>query len=252
MRKFTFGFFVAAMLVSLTSAARQDEVTLVLVPRDGAATRVGMDVANRYPTLLVSYKVAGGTVSLHGWSGTEWVNISPRDFQTGNFFRTGPDSALLIENEGAPIPEALIPSESWCEAVYKITTTQTRPLLHLVGQYYDFKYKDWEWFAENYKTTIDAINPERLNVAWYHRQLGDHLKKSAAAGDDLQYWVAIRHPRPMVPAVEEPATMLETNVIEEVEQPEMELPEDPATFNPLTNEAPAAVVLGAGEAETAK
>ena len=133
---------------------------------------MGKDIANRFPSLLVSYKLgANGTVSLHGWTGSEWVNISVADFQKGAFFRTGPDSSLIIEKAGAPVTGALTPPEEWCSAVYKITTTDVRPMLHLAGQYYDFKYKDWQWFAESHDLTVDAINPEGLNVAWYHKRL---------------------------------------------------------------------------------
>jgi len=251
---------VVALLVTVAAAAfasRKDEVTLVLVPREDAVVRVGMDIANRYPTLLMSYKAApNGKVSLHGWTGKEWVNVGIDDFQSGSFFRTGPDSALIVEKAGEPLPEGLVPPESWCDSVYMITTTELRPLLHLVGQYYDFKYKQWEWFSENYKLPISDINPEGLNIAWYHKRLGDHFKSVGNVGaNDLSYWVAIRHPQP---PKEEPVA--EEAVVEEVQeeaeappeeaQPEMETPEDP-DVDPFATDAPEAVVLGAGTAEEA-
>ncbi|MEA2069193.1 MAG: hypothetical protein U9P12_08335 [Verrucomicrobiota bacterium] len=114
------------------------------------------------------------------------------------------------------------------------------------GQYYDLKYKDWKWFSENYKLSMEAINPEGLNVAWYNKRLDDHLKHAGAmGGDDLQYWVALRHPEEPVPPGE---PVEEEPPVETEEHPEMETPEDPEV-NPLTNAAPAAVVLGAGSAE---
>lgn len=247
MKKLIFALVAGGMMVSIVSASRKDEVTLVMIPRDDSVRRVGLDIANRYPTLLVSYKIQPNGVSLHGWNGKEWVNISLDDFQGGDFFRTGPDSALVIEEEGVPVPETLIPPAGWCDAAYRITTTEKRPLLHLVGQYYDFKHKDWQWFSENYKMSMEAINPEGLNVSWYHKRFGDNLKKGPVAADDLQYWVAIRHPEPVM--AEEEAVS-ETNAVESAGQPEMELPDDPGV-NPLTNAAPAAVVLGAGDAEEA-
>ncbi|MDF7823508.1 hypothetical protein P4B35_05745 [Pontiellaceae bacterium B12227] len=237
-----FSILIILVAALAASAARKSEVTLVMVPREDSTVRLGLDLANRYPTLLISYEVKPNKpVSLHGWSGKEWVNISLDDFHAGNFFRTGPDSALLIEEEGTAVPETLIPPVGWCDAAYKITTTQTRPLLHLVGQYYDFKYKEWQWFSENYKLSMDAINPEGLNVAWYHKRFGDNLKKSPVAADDLQYWVAIRHPVVLEELPE---------AVEEETQPEMELPGDPEV-NPLTNAVPEAVVLSAGDAEEA-
>ncbi|MDF7799937.1 hypothetical protein P4C99_10710 [Pontiellaceae bacterium B1224] len=249
MKKLIIGLVAGVMLASMATASRKDEVTLVMMPREDGVLRVGLDIANRYPTLLVSYKVLPNGVSLHGWNGQEWVNISLNDFHEGNFFRTGPDSALVVEQEGMTIPEIMIPPIGWCDAAYKITTTDTRPLLHLVGQYYDFKYKDWKWFSDNYKMSMEAINPEGLNVSWYHKRFGDHLKKGPVAADDLQYWVAIRHPEPVMVEMEV-EVVAETNTVESAVQPEMELPEDPMV-NPFTNDAPAAVVLGAGTAEEA-
>lgn len=247
MKKLIFGLVAGVMMASLASASRKDEITLVMIPREDRALRVGLDIASRYPTLLVSYQVTSKGVSLHGWDGKEWVNITLDDFRGGNFFRTGPDSALVVEKEGVAVPGIMIPPAGWCEAAYKITTTETRPLLHLVGQYYDFKYKDWKWFSENYKMSMDAINPEGLNVSWYHKRLGDNLKKGPVAADDLQYWAAIRHPKPLIAEAEEVA---EPNSVDSAEQPVMEMPNDP-DVNPLTTDAPEAVVLGAGDAEEA-
>lgn len=247
MKKIIFGLVAAFMMASIVSASRKDEITLVMVPHSDHVLRVGYDISSRYPTLLVRYKILPNGVSLNGWNGKEWVHISLKDFHDGNFFRTGPDSALVIEEEGFSVPEEIIPPADWCDAAYKITTSQMRPLLHLVGQYYDFKYKDWQWFSENYKMSMEAINPEGLNVSWYHKRFGDHLKKSPVAADDLQYWVAIRHPEPVRVDAE---IIVETNALESAEQPEMEIPNDPSV-NPLTNAAPAAVVLGAGDAQEA-
>jgi hypothetical protein len=239
--------WVGILFISASAfASRTDEVTLVMVPRNDDAVRVGMDIANRYPTLLISYKLLpNNSASLHGWNGKEWVNISLKDFHEGNFFRTGPDSALIVEEEGLPVPELVIPPAGWCTSAYKITTDEVRPMLHLFGQYYNFSYKDWKWFSENYRMSMEAINPENLNVAWYHKSLGENLKSGPVAADDLQYWVAIRYP---VTFTEE--VVVETEVVVE-EEPAMELPEDPVV-NPFENSAPEAVVLGAGDAQEAE
>lgn len=232
------------ILAGSAFASRKDEITLVLVPREDSVIRVGLDIFQRYPTLLVSYEVQpNGAVSFHGWTGKEWVNITPEAFQAGDFFRTGPDSALIVD-EGSQLPAAYIPAESWCTSVYKITTTEVRPLLHLTGQFYDFKYKDWKWFSENYKMSMDAINPEGLNVAWYHKQLGDNLKKGPVAADDLQFWIAVRHP---VPPLDE-VVPVETNQVEMVEESSTNMQET-VVSNPLTNSVPEAVVLGPDDAE---
>jgi hypothetical protein len=248
-KKFKSVILVSLVLGSLVStyASRMDEVTLVMVPREDSVIRVGMDIANRYPTLLISYQVGGGgVVSLHGWTGTEWVNVTPEAFKEGAFFNTAPTDAVLVEKDGQPIPEMLVPSEAWCFSVHKISTIDTRPLLHLIGRHYNFKYSDWKWFASNYKLSIEDINPEELNIAWYNKPLGEHLRrKSAAVGaSDLEYWSIVRQPMDAVEAMAD-----EMLISEEIEQTsDMESLESLEGEDPLTNSIPSAVILGAGDA----
>lgn len=248
MKKFKSVLLVILVLGSLVStyASRMNEVTLVMVPRVDSAVRVGMDIANRYPTLLISYQVGGGgTVSLHGWTGTEWVNVTPEAFKEGAFFHNAPTDAILVEKDGKPIPGMLIPSDAWCFSVHKISTIDTRPLLHLIGQHYNFSYSDWKWFASNYKLSIEDINPEGLNIAWYNKPLGEHLrKKSTVVGtSDLEYWSIVRQPMGIVEPMVVPASA-ETEQDSDTKPSESLEGEDP-----LTNSIPSAVILGAGDAD---
>ncbi len=224
--------------LALSAQARKKEITLVLVPREDATKRLGLDIANRYPTLLVGYRVApNGTLSLHGWTGTKWVNIALDDYVAGNFFKKGPNSALIVEKDGVPVPENLVPPVDWCMDVSKITTTRLRPLIHLTGQYFDFSHKDWKWFAKRYGMEIDAINPEGLNTAWYHKRLNEHLKSGKPVGsDDLQYWVSIRQ-----------TVIAEPSVAGEGAPEAAEPGAGQAVDDPFTNAVPPAVVMGAGD-----
>ncbi len=227
-----------ACLAFSARASRKDEVTLIMVPRTEAMVRLGMDIANKYPSLFISYALgANGAVSLHGWTGSQWVNITPDDFVAGHFFKKAPDSALIVEKQKAPVPEKLVPPVDWCLNVSKITTTQLRPLIHLAGQYFDFSYKDWKWFADRYKMEMDAINPEGLNVKWYNKRMADHFGEGNEQGaSDLQYWVMVRQ-----------AVLAEPEVAPEADEAAPEaVEEEPG--NPFTNEVPAAVVLGAPDA----
>lgn len=236
------GCFVAVLMVCsavFSSAARKDEITLIMVPREEESVRLGMDIANKYPTLLISYKLgANNAISLHGWTGTQWVNVDLDDFHSGDFFKNGPHSALVVEKAGVAVPGEMLPPPGWCSNASKITTTEMRPLLHLVGQYYNFSYKDWQWFSKRYNMDMDAINPEGLNVAWYNKRMSEHLKSSEPQGaSDLQYWVSIRQPEVVTAAVI-PVDTEKKEVVPAEEEPE----------NLLTNDAPAAVIMGAADA----
>lgn len=240
-------------VVFAVQASRMDEITLVMIPREDSVVRVGMDLANRYPTLLISYRLgADGAVSLHGWTGTEWVNVSSDAYKAGAFFNNGPTDAVLVEKEGQPFPDALLPAESWCPSIHKVATVDTRPLLHLIGQHYNFKYSDWKWFASNYKMAIEDINPEGLNVAWYNKPMGEHLrKKTVVVGtSDLEYWSVVRLPQSETVEVLAPLVTNDMPVVEDV-QPASDTEQQPAGLDgedPLTNSIPDAVVLGAGDA----
>lgn len=238
--------WIAVMCMTFSAvfsdAARKDEITLVMVPREDAVVQLGLDLANKYPTLLVSYRLgANGAVSLHGWTGTQWVNVSMEDFLAGNFFRKGPDSALVVEKSGVEIPENLQPPLDWCANVAKITTVEMRPLLHLTGQYYDFSFEDWSWFSKRYNMDMDAINPEELNVAWYHKRMEDHMKTiEHQEGSDLQFWVSVRQAA-VIESEESPAS--------ELEEPD-QATEEEMVGDPFTNAVPSAVIMGAADAPT--
>ncbi len=257
--------FAIGVLSPLCLQASTD-VTLLMVPREEVPVRLGMDVGNRFPTLLLSYRMLpGGAVSLNGWNGVEWIKISPEAFAAGTFAPTSPAAALIVEKPGMPVPESLIPDAQWCAATYKISTAQTRPLLHLLGRHYDFKFRDWTWFSEAYELPLDSINPDGLNVSWYHRRLGENLRRKPLPDSDLQY-LSVVYITP--PVVEEEALAESEKALAESEKalaeseegstdgPEPESLSAPAVEtvadNPLTNAAPRAVVFdAAGSAASA-
>lgn len=242
--------FVAAVLFPSSFAFASDGITLLMVPREDGPVRLGMDVGSRHPTLLLSYKVLpDGSASLHGWSGTEWVNVTSDSFAEGSFFHKQPESAVVVWDEPEQLPKSLIPKESWCPTAYQISTTEMRPLLHLLGRHYDFKYDDWRWFSDNYRLPFNSINPDGLNVSWYHRRLGENLKQGKSTGTaDLEYFTILYGPQPVLQ--DEPDALV-GEAVETTESPAGEEVVE-GTDNPLTNAVPQAVILGAGEAsETA-
>lgn len=252
---------IAMALGAVTArATRKDEVTLLMVPRVESAVRLGLDLAARYPSLLISYrKLPSGKFSLHGWTGSQWVNVTEANYKTGTFFRTGPRSALLFESGKEPFPQGLLPSASWAPEVHRIQTVKTRPMLHLVGRYYDFVYEDWKWASRRYKLPIDAINPDGLNLSWYHKPLKEHLgsEEQGVEYNDLKFWKIVRKPAP--PPEVQPE--VETEIAAPASPPKPEAPKatessisaendaEPVLLDPFSGTVPAAEVYGAGSAE---
>lgn len=194
-RNYFWIWMVGMLFVGLGAEAksRSKDVTLILVPREPAIMKFGLDMAARYPTMLLSYKTGPGGVSLHGWTGKKWVNVGLKKFQDGAFFKEAPESALIVEKSGQRIPAALIPPQKWCSMVSKISTMQLRPVIHLVGLYYDFNYKEWSWFSRRYGLPLYAINPDGENIHWYHRRMDQYVKQGRMKKyDDMRYWETIR------------------------------------------------------------
>lgn len=256
---------VCVGVVSSGKAADRQDATLLIVPREDGPIKVGLDVGSLHPTILINYQILpSGTVSLLGWSGTKWVGISPQSYMDGSFFKKAPGSAVIVIAEGKPVPSALIPNSEWCPSVYRISTTKIRPLLHLIGRHYDFSYKDWEWFASNYQMDMASINPDGLNVAWYHRSLQQNVNKgSTATGSDLRFFSVIRYAEalPEEPVLDDPLIPEQDAELEEAaDDEEIVVPVGPEERNgdpdeggdvavdednPLTQEAPDAIILEA-------
>tara|TARA_E500000178_G_scaffold356637_1_gene436401 strand:+ start:5145 stop:5921 length:777 start_codon:yes stop_codon:yes gene_type:complete len=229
-------------------SAMADGRVLIMVPQDEELVKVGLDLAVRHPSLLVSYRLgAQQTASLKGWTGTEWVYVSVANFLAGDFFREGPDEAIIVESN-LPFPEALIPDASWCERVAKITTDDVRSVVHLAGRALHFEYRDWKWFSERYRLPMAKLNPSQSGIRWYNRRLGDVIGSQMSRNyEDDENWVVLRAPEPAValeeevvePVVveDEAVEMIDTNVIDVtdvlVEQP----------INPLEEEPPSAQIV---------
>ncbi|MAS98690.1 MAG: hypothetical protein CMF29_07205 [Kiritimatiellaceae bacterium] len=191
-KHFQWIYIVGFILLSVQSV-RADGRVLLMVPHEEQMIKVGLDLAERHPSLLISYRLgAQNTAALKGWTGTEWVYVSVTNFQSGNFFREGPDEAIIIQSD-QPFPEGLIPLASWCDDVYKINSSALCSVIHLVGRALHFKYDDWKWFAKRYNTPIAQLNPTESGIHWYNRRLGDVFKGKRISGHkDTLLWEAVR------------------------------------------------------------
>ncbi|MDA3834277.1 MAG: hypothetical protein PF495_12870 [Spirochaetales bacterium] len=201
--------FISVMVVLLgvcgaVSAAEEAKArTLLLIPAEEDVIKVAFDVGNAYPTVLLCYKaMPNDSYALKGWTGEEWLSVSGDAYKEGTFFKAEPSSTLLISQKGQKISAALIPPEEWCSTVYGITTTEMRPLLHLIGRHYDFSAKSWKQFASTYQFDVRSINPENINMPWYHRSLKENTEGATQGENDFQFLTLIREPKLVLPVEE--------------------------------------------------
>jgi hypothetical protein len=252
-------------------------ITMLAVPRDPQVLQIAQDIARRYPVLLVCYQQSGETLAIHAWNGENWVGVAEDDYTHGTFFTYRPKQAVIIEPEGSPAPEAIIPDGTWCPEGNRLTSTDPRVVIHLLGRYFDFPYRYWVQFARRYDYTVEAINPALINIYWFHWQGEDIFPKRASRDfkADMEHWffLDIEQPEPVEPIemdvepveilpAEEPAeeVLIEkvdaqkpdmktveedvAEVIEEMEKIDAPVEETAPIVDPFsTNEVPAAEVI---------
>ena len=246
------------LLAPAWTAETRDPVLLV-VPAEKEALQVALDVGFTHPTILICYKqMPNQSYALRGWNGNEWVPVSGTSYREGTFFQKAPTAAVLVSAKDSAFPQVLIPSESWSALVYGISTLETRPLIHWLGCIYDFSYKDWKWFAENYELSMADINPSGQNLKWYHQSMKENMDKTEESTlPDLAYYSVLR-----LPERQEEELLPEKASIEEAQEPIEEAEESaepkektetekkPSMENPLMQEAPEAVIYCVKKAKT--
>ena len=213
---------------------------MLVVPREPLAVQVAQDISRRYPVLLVCYQVTPAEPVLHAWNGKSWVPVTTADYVNGTFFTHRPRHAVIVEPEGSPAPEILIPDGTWCESGNRLTSTNTRVMIHLLGRYFDFPYRYWVQFSKRYNYTLEETNPALINVPWVHYR-GDKIvpafkKRDSDLDMDKWFFLDITPPEPIEPVVIEaepealpPAEIPAEELIEEPAEEPVELPaEEPA------------------------
>ncbi len=190
-------------LLSLPAQAwRNDEITMLVVPREVIPLQIAQDISRRYPVMLVSYQTVRDDLKIHAWNGDSWVPVSVEDYTNGTFFAVRPKHAIIVEDQKMPAPAVLVPSSSWCESANRLTSTDPRVMLHLLGIYFDFPFRHWNQFAKRYNYSIEEINPTLHNVHWWDLRADILIAKRANRNfsADLDNWYYLE-PIP-APAIE--------------------------------------------------
>lgn len=183
---------VALSTLSLPAQAfwQNDDITMLVMPREVIPLQIAQDISRRYPVLIVSYQLTQGELKLHAWNGDSWVAVPVEDYASGTFFANRPKRAIVVENERLHAPAVLTPNSTWCESASRIASTDPRTLLHLLGLSFDFPFSYWNQFAKRYDFALEQINPTLENVHWWNLR-GDVLVEKRAQRNfsiDLDKW----------------------------------------------------------------
>jgi hypothetical protein len=248
-------------LLTLSAGAfwrSEPDITMLVVPRQPEPVRIAQDMAARRPVLLVTYQtVADDDVDIRAWNGDAWVSVSPEAYQSGDFFSTPPSHTILVQSKTAPAPDLLIPDGSWCTSGNRLTSTEPRVMLHLLGRYFDISYNDWKALSWRYRLPLNVINPGQVNIPWWHFRGEDinRMREERNLAADMENWflLDIEPPEPVEPVDLEPEPDVEpaeTPAAEPTEEdaekedlPEGSADDDESVLTP-------AYLLEAEEAET--
>jgi hypothetical protein len=230
----------------------KDEITMLVVPAEKNPVQIAQDISRRYPVLIVSYELVKGKWELYAWDDEKWIPVPAEDYTSGTFFANRPEHTIIVEHERFRAPDLLTPNSIWCESAARISSTDPRVMIHLLGLHFDFPYRHWNQLAERYGYELEEINPTLENVHWWNIR-GDALIEKRAKRDfsvDQDKWHDLATLPP--PAIE-PVMLEKEPVIPEVEKPAVEpvvpaagavnitvkAPETPAEKAPVAKPAPA-------------
>jgi hypothetical protein len=249
-------FFTALALLAATALHAQEEepipwrkdITMLVIPREPLVIQVAQDISRRYPSLIVCYQSTPAGPILHAWNGESWVGVSTNDYINGTFFTHRPQSAVIVEPEGRPAHELLIPDGTWCDSGNRLSSADTRTVIHLLGRRFDFPYRYWMQFSRRYNYALEEINPALINVPWVHYR-GDKVNAAFKARDfdrDMDKWsdLQITPPKPIEPVLIEKPVELPPAEIPAIEPPEEEIIDQPVDMpDEAVAEAPAEMII---------
>ena len=210
---------------------------MLVVPREVIPLQIAQDISRRYPVILVSYQTESGALKLNAWNGEGWVFVPVEDYTSGTFFANRPNHAVVVERERFSAPDVLIPNSTWCESANRLSSTNPRVMLHLLGLAFNFPFSHWNQLAQRYGYTLEEINPTLNNIHWWNLRTTTLLEKQVPRdfSADLQYWNNLATiPAPVI----EPVPMEEEAPAAEPVTPETK--ESGATAVDITAKAPEA------------
>jgi hypothetical protein len=226
--KLFLSLFVVLLGLSCSAANKKTEITMLVVPREPLLVQIAQDISRRYTALLVCYQQKGSRTAIHAWNGKSWVEVSEEAYTRGEFFKSGPSHAVIVETKKGSAPEVMIPDGSWFPDGNRVATTDPRAVIHLLGRYFGFPYSYWMQFGRRYNYDLEAINPALINVYWWHFRGKDILpaleKRDYKA--DMDKWLSLNSIPVLPEAPVEPAVSKKTPKIMPAAKPAVAQPLD--------------------------
>ena len=146
--------------------------SLLVTPARYNVLQVAFDTLSRCNVVLVAYQedATRRTPILHVWNGLEWLALSMDDFRKMNFLKDVPSQIILVGDDQT-LPVELVESSMMGKRgrVMQIPSQDSATLINSLGQVFDFRKKDWSWYAARYQLDLSDANAELRQHSWYDR-----------------------------------------------------------------------------------
>ncbi len=171
MTRLFLGLFFGLSLALPASAmgGKPGGYTLFLVPAKFATVQIGRDFADRQQVLLMTYEVGLPPEApfLNAWSGDRWVRVPVETFAAGTFARSRPGRAVIVGSPNAQVARLIELSAAWTPQVLNIESEATADLVNSMGRFFQFRQREWEWYAARYQLKLEDLNYEARHQSWY-------------------------------------------------------------------------------------
>lgn len=162
------GVWLVAGQGSLARAPAPSGFTLVVIPERANLVQAALDLLDKRPAALVTYRAerTSGALRLHGWTGERWVSVSETQYKQADFLVTLPERIILVGDDRL-LPNELVEASDWGPMVMSIPYTDTDAFLNAMGAVFEFTAREWRWFASRYNMEMEDVTPERARISWY-------------------------------------------------------------------------------------
>ncbi|MEI8122832.1 MAG: hypothetical protein WCI20_12345 [bacterium] len=160
------GLGLVALAVMVASdcvlAATATPESIIVMPARKRIVHLAFQIARLKDVGLVTYNNSPTLAAplIHIWSGQEWVQITPEDFQQGAFMSGDPRHVFILGDDNA-LPAQLASVPNWAKNAETIKTLDTASLVNQFGKTLNFSSSQWRWIAEVNGLSIKDQNAER-------------------------------------------------------------------------------------------
>jgi len=171
-------FLTTSIFFPAQAQSRRADVTVLMIPARHGAVQIGRDLEERESVLLMTYDPAtpASTPFLHVWRGDAWLNMPANVYAAGSFLRNQP-ARVIVVGPANPLVSRLVEEATVWSPREVLNLQQEDPveLMNAFGRLFDFRPRDWKWFAARYQLQLEDLNEGQPRLSWYDTYVASEL-----------------------------------------------------------------------------